>query len=108
METSKIIYEGEKKENHNITRFNGLINGIITIKYLFNFNLFLISINLKLYYMVIIIDSYACTSIYQFINSFRESNESPFPELKSEATMEALKMLKSMKDEIGEGKLKVK
>ncbi len=42
-------------------------------------------------------------SVYEFINSFRESNSSPHPEITSKTTMEALEYLKYMKDEIGSG-----
>ena len=42
-------------------------------------------------------------SVYEFINSFRESNESPHPYITSETTKKALKKLKEMKDEFGEG-----
>jgi len=41
-------------------------------------------------------------SLYEFINSFRKSNDSPHPELTSEETMEALDKLKEMKEEFGE------
>jgi len=41
-------------------------------------------------------------TIYEFINSFRDSNESPHPEIRSKTTVEALTKLKEMKDEIGE------
>jgi len=46
-------------------------------------------------------------SLFEFINSYRESNDSPHPKIKSEITMEALKKIKEMKDEIGEGILKL-
>jgi len=42
-------------------------------------------------------------SVYEFINSFRESNDSPHPEITSKTTIEALDKIKEMKDEIGEG-----
>jgi len=41
-------------------------------------------------------------ALYEYINSYRESNDSPHPKLRSETTMKALKKLKEMKDEIGE------
>ena len=47
-------------------------------------------------------------TIYEFINSFRDSNSSPHPELTSKETKEALKKLKEIKDEIGEGIIKTK
>jgi len=42
-------------------------------------------------------------TLYEVINSFRESNSSPQPEITSETTVEALKMIKKMKNEIGAG-----
>jgi len=39
-------------------------------------------------------------SVYEFIYSCRESYESPFPELKSQTTINALKQLKKIKNEI--------
>jgi len=39
--------------------------------------------------------------IYSFINSFRESNNSTYPRIKSKTTKDALKMLKDIKDEVG-------
>ena len=42
-------------------------------------------------------------TLYEFINSYRESNDSPHPEILSETTVEALEKIKEMKDEIGEG-----
>ncbi len=45
-------------------------------------------------------------SLYEFINSYRESNDSPHPEITSKTTIEALEKIKKMKDEIGEGILK--
>jgi len=73
LETSKYIYEEEKKLNNTIIRYNGLIN-----------------------------DYNGSVTIYEFINSFRESNNSPFPGITSKETIEALKKLKEMKKEIGE------
>jgi len=73
METSKIIYDEEKKLNHTIVRYNGLIN-----------------------------DTSGSMTVFEFINSFRDSNESPHPYINSKTTEEALKKLKEMKDEIGE------
>jgi len=73
METSKYIYDEEQKRNNTIIRYNGLIN-----------------------------DYNGSVTIYEFINSFRDSNSSPHPELTSKETKEALKKLKEIKDEIGE------
>jgi len=42
-------------------------------------------------------------SLFEFISSFRENNESPQPEIKSETTVRALEYLKKMKDDIGDG-----
>ncbi|OUM60635.1 hypothetical protein PIROE2DRAFT_13540, partial [Piromyces sp. E2] len=39
-------------------------------------------------------------SIYEFIYSFRDSVDSPFPDIRSDTTVKALKYLKNMKDEI--------
>jgi len=48
------------------------------------------------------------TAIFEFINSFRESNYSPHPKIKSKETYEALQKLKEMKEKLGEGILKLK
>jgi len=42
-------------------------------------------------------------SIYEFINSYRESNYSPYPDIRSEATIKALQMMKKLKEEIASG-----
>jgi len=55
------------------------------------------------YYIFILIEFSGGVSIYEFINSFRESNDSPYPEITSKTTIEALEKLKEMKNEIGEG-----
>jgi len=47
-------------------------------------------------------------TLYEFINSFRESNNSTHPEITSETAKDAMKMLKNMKEEIGEGIFKIK
>jgi len=47
-------------------------------------------------------------SVYEFINSYRESNKSPPLKVTSKTTIEALQKIKEMKDEIGEGILKIK
>eukprot|EP00833_Pecoramyces_ruminatium_P010810 jgi/Orpsp1_1/1184842/evm.model.c7180000091215.1 len=39
-------------------------------------------------------------SIYEFIYSCRESYESPFPEIRSQTTIEAMKLIKKIKEEI--------
>jgi len=73
MSTSKYIYDEEKKLNNTIIRYNGLIN-----------------------------DESGSVSLYEFINSYRESNESPPLKITSKTTIEALQKIKEMKDEIGE------
>jgi len=70
---SRYIYEEEKKLNNTIIRYNGLFN-----------------------------DYSGAMSLYEVIGSFRESNSSPQPEITSKTTIEALKMIKEMKNEIGE------
>ncbi len=42
-------------------------------------------------------------TLYEFINSYRDSNDSPPLEITSDETIEALQKIKEMKDEIGEG-----
>jgi len=74
LSTSKYIYEEEKKLNNTIMAYNGLFN-----------------------------DFTGGVSIYEFINSFRKSNAEPYPKITSETTKKALKYLKEMKNEIGEG-----
>jgi len=71
--TSKYIYEKEKELNNTIIRYNGLFN-----------------------------EYSGSVSFYEFINSFRESNGSPHPEITSKETIEALEKLKEIKNEIGE------
>jgi len=73
MSTSKYIYDEEKKQNNTIIRYHSSIN-----------------------------DYNGSMSLFEFINSFRESNESPQPEIRSKTTVKALEKLKEMKDEIGE------
>jgi len=50
-----------------------------------------------------LIDYDASVTVYEYIHSYRESNNSTHPDLRSEATMEALKDLKQMINEIGKG-----
>jgi len=73
MSTSKYIYEEEKKKDNTIIRYHSSMN-----------------------------DMNGGTAIYEFINSFRESNFSPHPKIKSKETFEALQYLKEMKNELGE------
>ena len=57
------------------------------------------------YKLILIIIDYeqGFCSIYEFIYSFRESKESPFPELTSQTAIDALKFLKKIKEEISSG-----
>ena len=43
-------------------------------------------------------------SVYEFIHSCRDSPEDPFPEINSETTANALKLIKKLKSEISSGK----
>jgi len=43
-------------------------------------------------------------SINSFIYSYRDSIDSPFPDITSNNTLEALKMMKRIKNEISSGK----
>ncbi|ORX78623.1 alpha/beta-hydrolase [Anaeromyces robustus] len=45
-------------------------------------------------------------SIYEFIYSCRESYDSPFPDLNSQTAIEAIKLIKKIKDEISSGSKK--
>ncbi|KAL6631525.1 periplasmic binding protein-like II, partial [Neocallimastix sp. 'constans'] len=74
IETSKYIFDVEKNNfnNTNLITFNGLFNK----------------------------GDQGIVSIYEFINSFRDSNNSPYPETQSETSEEALKMMKKLKNEI--------
>jgi len=73
LNTSKYIYDEEKKLNNTVTRYIGSFN-----------------------------DYAGSMSLFEFINSFRESNSSPHPEITSETTIKALKKLKEMKYDLGE------
>eukprot|EP00833_Pecoramyces_ruminatium_P010859 jgi/Orpsp1_1/1184891/evm.model.c7180000091399.1 len=70
--TGKEILEKEKALNNTIIGYNGLLNNI----------------------------EQGICSIYEFIYSCRKSYESPFPELNSQTSIEALKLLKKIKEEI--------
>jgi len=76
IDISKYIIENEKKNNvdvHDLIPFNGLFN------------------------------TYSGSmSLYEFINSYRESRNSTQPELRSKTTMEALEKIKEMKEIFGE------
>jgi len=75
LQTGKLIYNNELNENNDDTDlipYNGLFND----------------------------GDYGILSIYEMINSYRDSNSSPYPETKSDATIEALKMMKSLKEEL--------
>ncbi|ORX79451.1 hypothetical protein BCR32DRAFT_246384 [Anaeromyces robustus] len=45
------------------------------------------------------------SSLYEFVNSYRDSNEQSYPEPRSNKTIEAIKMIKKLKEEIGSGLL---
>jgi len=77
LSTSKYIYDEEKKINNTIIRYHSSMN-----------------------------DDSGSASFYEFINSFRENNTLPYPEIKSKEAIEALKKLKEMKGELGENILK--
>jgi len=70
--TGKYIYEKEKEINPDILIYNGAF----------------------------IDDEIGMGSLYEFIYSFRDSVEAPFPDLLSENTENALKMMKTLKNEI--------
>ncbi|ORX76101.1 hypothetical protein BCR32DRAFT_271475 [Anaeromyces robustus] len=74
IETSKYIIEAEKKANPDVDLIG--YNGLFPRKEL------------------------GMCSIYEFIYTFRESVDSPFPEIKSEETKNALRMMKKIKDEV--------
>jgi len=74
MKTSKYIVDEEKKKgNTKLKRYNGCLN---------EYN--------------------GSIPIYEFINSYRDSNDAPHPELTDINTISALEKLKEMKNEIGE------
>jgi len=76
---------------------------------LFNFKFYFYKVLNKNYIYIFIITAYSGSmSLYEFINSFRESKNSTHPELRSKTTKEALAKIKEMKNEIGEGILKTK
>ena len=54
-----------------------------------------------------LIDYNGSNSLYEFINSFKKSNDLPYPDIRSETTKKAMRYLKKMKDDIGEGILNV-
>jgi len=43
------------------------------------------------------------SSLYEFIYSYRDTVESSFPNLKSQNAIDALKMIKKLKEEISSG-----
>ncbi|ORX72573.1 hypothetical protein BCR32DRAFT_250021 [Anaeromyces robustus] len=86
IETGKEIIEKEKAYNN--TELVGY-NGFMYVHYLTKFNFHS--------------DNGIC-SIYEFIYSCRESYDSPFPELTSETTVNAIKLIKKIKEEISSGK----
>jgi len=54
---------------------------------------------------IIFIDTQGSVSLYEFIYSFRDSVNSPFPEPSDPAFRNALKMLNRIKNEISSGKI---
>eukprot|EP00833_Pecoramyces_ruminatium_P018732 jgi/Orpsp1_1/1192764/evm.model.d7180000095714.1 len=73
IETGKYILNEEKKLNNtNLTIYNGLFNE----------------------------KENGICSIYEFIYSFRDSVDSEFPDLLSQNALDALKMMKKIKNEI--------
>ncbi|KAL6630325.1 periplasmic binding protein-like II [Neocallimastix californiae] len=71
--TSKRILEGEK--DNNLIAYNGLFND----------------------------SEEGNLSIFEMIHSFKDAPREPHPDIKSQKTMDALKMIKRMKDEITQG-----
>jgi len=74
IETANYIYEEELKNGMPISRYVSALNDPTS----------------------------GTLTLHEFINSFRESNKSPVPSLRSKAALEALEKLKAMKDEFGE------
>jgi len=77
MSTSKYIYEEEKKNNNTIVRYHSSMN-----------------------------ESNGSTAFYEFINSYRESNNSTHPYITSKETIEAMEKIKEMKNELGEAEFR--
>ncbi|ORX80195.1 periplasmic binding protein-like II [Anaeromyces robustus] len=76
IDTTKYILNEERKLNNNeLTGFHGLIDE----------------------------SEEGLLFIHQLINSYRKSIDSPYPELKSDETKEALKMLKRISEEVSSG-----
>ncbi|ORY59001.1 periplasmic binding protein-like II [Neocallimastix californiae] len=75
IETCKYIWNEEKLSNNNtkLIPYNGLFHD----------------------------GDYGILSIYELINSYRESNSSPYPRINSEMAINALKLMKKLKDQIG-------
>jgi len=48
-------------------------------------------------------DELGMGSIYEFMYSYREEIDSPFPEIISQNTIDSLKMMKKLKEEISSG-----
>jgi len=53
------------------------------------------------------IDDQGLISIYEFIYSFRDSCDSPFPKPNDKAFVNALKMVNKIKSEISSGKITI-
>ncbi|ORX83189.1 periplasmic binding protein-like II [Anaeromyces robustus] len=73
LETSKYILDHEKKENNTeLIAYNGLFSN----------------------------DDHGTFSTYEYIYSYRDSKDSPFPDITSQNAIDALEMMKKMKQEI--------
>jgi len=64
---------------------------------------FFLKLLIKIFIYVKLIEYNGSIPIYEFINSYRDSNDAPHPELTDINTIAALEKLKEMKNEIGEG-----
>jgi len=92
-----------------------MVHSMVEIKsniyffFFFYFKFFHININYNLILLFYIIIEYGGSMpLYEFIHSFRESNNSTHPYIRSKATIDALEKLKQMKNELGESILKNK
>jgi len=50
-------------------------------------------------------DDNGSLSLFEFFNSFRDSNSSPYPLVKSKETKDALEMIKRIKNELSSGRI---
>jgi len=72
IETGKYIYDEEKNKNNTIIPYHSSLN-----------------------------EGSGSAALYEFITSFKESNASPFPDITSKETYEAMKKIKEMKNVFG-------